>query len=65
MSWSPAVAGGRVLFGSDDGNLHAADAIVGVLEWFLRTGDRVITSPAVVAVLVYVESPHGNLYAVR
>jgi outer membrane protein assembly factor BamB len=54
-----------VLFGSDDGNLHAADAIVGVLEWFLRTGDRVITSPAVVAVLVYVESPHGNLYAVR
>jgi len=60
---SPAVAGGRVYFGSGDGGIYAVDAATGVLQWKFQTGDVVHGSPAVVDGTVYVGSWDSNLYA--
>ena len=56
MIWSsPAVSGGLVYVGSNDGYLYALDAASGTERW--RFGDgRVISSPAVSGGLVYVGS---------
>ncbi|HET7788715.1 MAG TPA: PQQ-binding-like beta-propeller repeat protein [Myxococcales bacterium] len=61
---SPAVANGKVYFGSGDGNLYAADAQTGVLQWKFATRDVVHASPAVVDNTVYVGSWDSHLYAV-
>ena len=61
---SPAVANGKVYFGSGDGNLYAADAQTGVLQWKFATKDVVHSSPAVVGSTVYVGSWDSYLYAV-
>jgi outer membrane protein assembly factor BamB len=61
---SPAVADGRVFFGSGDGNVYAVDATRGVLLWKFTTGDVVHASPAVVDDVVYVGSWDGNFYAI-
>ena len=60
---SPAVADGRVHFGSGDGNVYAVDARTGVLLWKFATGDVVHASPAVVKGVVYVGSWDSRLYA--
>jgi outer membrane protein assembly factor BamB len=60
---SPAVANGRVYFGSGDGNVYAVDTR-GVLQWKFATGDVVHASPAVVGNTVYVGSWDGNFYAI-
>ncbi|HEX6570776.1 MAG TPA: PQQ-binding-like beta-propeller repeat protein [Steroidobacteraceae bacterium] len=60
---SPAVAGGRVYFGSGDGNVYAVDAKSGLLQWKFTTGDVVHGSPAVVTGTVYVGSYDGKFYA--
>ncbi|HET7722252.1 MAG TPA: PQQ-binding-like beta-propeller repeat protein, partial [Acidimicrobiales bacterium] len=71
---SPAVAGGSVYVGSDDGKLHAFDA-AGVTNcsagpprtcsplWTAATGGAVRSSPAVSGGTVYVGSDDGKLYA--
>lgn len=70
---SPAVAGGKVYIGSDDGNLYAFDA-VGVTNcsgsprtcvplWTGPTGGGVHSSPAVAAGVVYVGSDDHKLHA--
>lgn len=61
---SPAVVGGRVFFGSGDGNVYAIDAKAGILIWKFPTGDVVHASPAVVNGTVYIGSWDGNLYAI-
>jgi len=61
---SPAVADGRVFFGSGDGNIYAADAETGVLLWKFPTKDVVHASPAVVNGVVYVGSWDSYLYAI-
>jgi len=61
---SPAVADGRVFFGSGDGNVYAVDAARGVLLWKFTTGDVVHASPAVANGVVYVGSWDGNFYAI-
>jgi outer membrane protein assembly factor BamB len=61
---SPAVANGKVFFGSGDGNVYAADAQTGVLQWKFRTQDIVHASPAVVANTVYIGSWDSYLYAI-
>ena len=61
---SPAVAGGKVFFGSGDGNVYAADAATGVLQWKFATKDVVHASPAVVGNTVYIGSFDSNLYAI-
>jgi outer membrane protein assembly factor BamB len=61
---SPAVANGKVFFGSGDGNVYALDAQSGVLQWKFATRDVVHASPAVAGNAVYVGSWDGNLYAI-
>lgn len=60
---SPAVAGGKVYFGSGDGNVYAVDATTGLLQWKFATKDVVHTSPAVANGVVYVGSWDSSLYA--
>ena len=61
---SPAVAIGKVFFGSGDGNVYAIDAKSGLLQWKFPTGDVVHASPAVANGIVYVGSWDGNFYAI-
>jgi outer membrane protein assembly factor BamB len=61
---SPAVANGKVFFGSGDGNVYAADTQTGVLQWKFATKDVVHASPAVVGNTVYIGSWDSYLYAI-
>jgi len=61
---SPAVAGGKVYFGSGDGNVYAVDAETGVLQWKFPTGGVVHASPAVANHTVYIGSWDSYLYAI-
>ena len=61
---SPAVANGKVYFGSGDGNVYAVDARSGVLQWKFATQDVVHASPAVAGNTVYIGSWDGHLYAI-
>jgi outer membrane protein assembly factor BamB len=60
---SPALAGGKVYFGSGDGNVYAVDAASGVLQWKFPTGEVVHGSPAVVGGVVYVGGFDSRLHA--
>lgn len=60
---SPAVANGKVYFGSGDGSVYAVDAQSGVISWKFPTKDVVHASPAVVGGVVYIGSWDSNLYA--
>ena len=61
---SPAVANGKVYFGSGDGNVYAVDAQTGTLLWKFSTKDVVHSSPAVVSNTVYIGSWDSYLYAI-
>lgn len=61
---SPAVANGKVYFGSGDGNVYAVDAETGTLQWKFPTKDVVHSSPAVVNGVVYIGSWDSYLYAI-
>jgi outer membrane protein assembly factor BamB len=60
---SPAVANGKVFFGSGDGGIYAADAATGVLQWKFSANDVVHASPAVANGTVFVGSWDSTLYA--
>lgn len=69
ISSSPALAGGRLYFGSDDGNLYAVNKDDGTVAWTVATGGPIISSPAVAVgqasdVVVVVGSTDGRLYFV-
>jgi outer membrane protein assembly factor BamB len=53
---SPAVANGRLYFGSDDGRVYALDTKNGALLWKYATAAYVWSSPAVANGVVYVGS---------
>jgi eukaryotic-like serine/threonine-protein kinase len=61
---SPAVANGKVYFGSGDGNVYAVDAQAGTILWKFPTKDVVHSSPAVVNNTVYIGSWDSYLYAI-
>jgi len=61
---SPVVDNGKVFFGSGDGNIYAADAETGILQWKFATKDVVHASPAVANNTVYVGSWDSYLYAI-
>ena len=61
---SPAVANGKVYFGSGDGNVYAVDVQTGLPQWKFPTRDVVHASPAVVNNTVYIGSWDSNLYAI-
>jgi outer membrane protein assembly factor BamB len=60
---SPAVEGGRVYCGNDDGKLYCADAATGKLLWAFATGGEVESTPAVAEGLVVFGSFDGSVYA--
>jgi eukaryotic-like serine/threonine-protein kinase len=60
---SPALADGKVFFGSGDYNVYALDARTGALQWKFATGNVVHASPAVAGGFVYVGSWDRYLYA--
>jgi outer membrane protein assembly factor BamB len=60
---SPAVAGGRVYFGSNDGYLYALDLASGAQKWRFQTGSRVAASPAVSGGAVMFGSYDGKFYS--
>ncbi len=62
---SPAVAGGRVFFGSRDNNVYCLDAVTGTRQWSYETGGWVDSSPAVSGEAVYVASRDGHLYCLN
>lgn len=60
---SPVVSGGKVIFGSGDGNVYALDAATGAKVWAFKTGNVVHASPAVANGIVYIGSWDTFLYA--
>jgi eukaryotic-like serine/threonine-protein kinase len=60
---SPAVADGRVYFGSSDHNLYALDAQSGAQRWKFASKGRISSSPAVADGVVYFGSFDGTFYA--
>lgn len=61
---SPAISGGVIYVGSDDGNLYAIDQQTGTQKWQFATKSRIPSSPAVSRGMVYFSSYDGNFYAV-
>ncbi|MBV8345360.1 MAG: PQQ-binding-like beta-propeller repeat protein [Candidatus Eremiobacteraeota bacterium] len=61
---SPAVSGGIVYVGSNDGNLYAVRQSDGTRVWQYPTGGEVTSSPAVAGKSVYFASTDGYVYAV-
>jgi len=61
---SPAVANGKVYFGSGDGNVYAVDAATGLLQWKFPTKDVVHASPSIANGIVYIGSWDSRLYAI-
>jgi outer membrane protein assembly factor BamB len=59
---SPAVAGGRVFVGSNDGKLYVLDAATGRKTWEFDAGDAITASPAIAAGRVVVGSADGRIY---
>lgn len=62
---SPAVAGGRVLVGSSDGQLYAVDAASGEIVVSVDMGDPLPAGVAVASSTVYLFSSDGVLHAIR
>lgn len=62
---SPAAAGGKVYFGSTDGNLYAVDAESGVAQWKFQAKSRIPSSPAVADGVIYFGAYDGNFYALE
>ncbi len=60
---SPAVVGGKVYVGADNGRLYCLDAADGSVLWSADTGGAIVSSPAVADGLVYVGSVDRCLYA--
>jgi len=60
---SPAVAEGRVHFGSKDHCLYTVDAAGGQLRWRLETGGEITGSPVAAEGVVYACSKDRCVYA--
>ncbi|MEQ8763524.1 MAG: PQQ-binding-like beta-propeller repeat protein [Planctomycetota bacterium] len=61
---SPAVSGSLVVFGSDDGSLHAVSITTGALAWTFEAGGAISSSPAIAGDTVYVVSADASVFAV-
>ena len=60
---SPAIAGGVVYVGSNDGHLYALDLATGARRWRANLGSGVSSSPAVGGGLVYAAGRDGSVSA--
>jgi outer membrane protein assembly factor BamB len=61
---TPAVVGGALFVGADDGKLYALDASTGKLRWSFKTLGAIRSSPAVGGGLVVFVSRDGSAYGV-
>ena len=59
---SPAVANGRIYFGSHDGYVYCLDAETGALVWKYSIGYKIDSSPAVADNRVYIGASDGVVY---
>ena len=59
---SAAVAGGRVIAGGRDSQVHAIDAGTGEALWVFAAGGRVDASPVIAGARVYAASMRGRLH---
>ena len=63
---APAVFGGSVVVGDDQGYLHWFDVATGDLQARVKAGsDRITSQPLVVDDTLYVMNDGGSLYAFR
>jgi outer membrane protein assembly factor BamB len=62
---SPALAGGLVFVGSDDGKIYALNATDGSKTWEFATGDKVGASPVIANGVLFVGSFDGKMYAIK
>jgi outer membrane protein assembly factor BamB len=63
---SPAVAGGVVYVGDDNGIMYAIDAATGTLRWKISTpgpGTSIVARPTVTGGTVYIGSENNDVYA--
>ena len=59
---SPAIADGKVVIGSGDGNVYAVSENEGKLAWKFKTGNVVHASPTIGNQLVYIGSWDSRFY---
>lgn len=62
---SPAVYGGKVFVGSNDGKFYAIDERTGEVAWSYETGGEILSAPAVDRGTVYFGSKDGKVYAIE
>jgi outer membrane protein assembly factor BamB len=62
---SPAVVGGVVYVGGEDGYLYAIDRATGVKLWDIATGGKITSSPAVANGVIYIGCHDGKVYAIK
>lgn len=65
LNSSPAIAGGLVYVGCDDGHVYAVGLADGAVRWKHRTGGPVLSSPLPGDGCVYVGSDDGTLAMLR
>ena len=65
ISSSPAIVGGVVYVGADDGCFYALNALTGICLWNQTLGRFTVSSPAVVGGVVYVSVWEGRDYALN
>jgi outer membrane protein assembly factor BamB len=59
---SPAIAGGRVYVGSNDGRLYVLDLASGQKQWEFDAGNAITASPAIAAGRVVIGAQDGVIY---
>ncbi|GAB3023603.1 CARDB domain-containing protein [Natronobiforma cellulositropha] len=62
---TPAVAGDTLVFGGNDGYVHAVDVETGDERWTYEIGDGFDSSPTVADGTVYIGSQDGRYYALE
>ena len=60
---SPAIFGGQVVFGSEDGHLYCLNSSDGAVRWKFFTGGDVSSSPAIADGAVFFTGGDGHIYA--
>ena len=61
---SPAVAGGRVFVGSNDGRLYALEISSGKVVWQYEDGGALSSSPAIASGRIVIGSTDGRVVCV-
>jgi outer membrane protein assembly factor BamB len=61
---SPAIAGGRVFVGSNDGRLYVIDLAGGKVVWEYEDGGAIMSSPAIAAGRVVFGSAQGRVVCI-